>query len=59
MGLACVNGAKICDGCMACKPEPLAVYYCVLCGSGIYLDDDFYYVGGKPYCTDCVSEDIA
>lgn len=52
MAMICVNGARECDGCMACQKDPDPIY-CGICGKEvetIYRDKDGYEVG----CNNCI-----
>jgi hypothetical protein len=35
-------------------PEPPMVHICSECGEAIVDGDDYYEIGGDPYCDDCV-----
>ncbi len=57
MALVCRNGAKECDGCMACYEaggKPLEE--CVLCRAGIFEGDVFFDFGDGPICAECAQE---
>jgi hypothetical protein len=52
MALACINGARECDGCMACQDNN--EYFCPKCGEQVfdtvYISDDGVIVG----CENCI-----
>ncbi len=53
MALACVNGARECDGCMMCQKEPEP---CPCCGSECY---EIRYIQGGEWigCDKCIAAD--
>jgi len=42
MAMVCVTGARECEGCQSCRPEPKAVYSCTCCGDPLFAGDDYY-----------------
>lgn len=54
MAMACISGARECDGCMRCLPEPEP---CPNCGSKDYkirYIQDGDWIG----CDDCIDEEL-
>lgn len=53
MAFFCVEGRKTeCDGCGYCRYTDVEGE-CYSCGTTVYIDDDFEYIGRKLYCEDC------
>jgi hypothetical protein len=53
MAMVCVSGARECDGCMSCQPEP-APYNCTICDlecETVYYDKFDNIVG----CDNCIT----
>ena len=42
MAMTCINGARECDGCGACLPDPAVIGKCAGCHDDIHVDEDFY-----------------
>lgn len=56
MGMICINGARECNGCMACHKDPTPIGECVVCGDGITICDDYYDIDGDLIHDDCLHE---
>ena len=54
MAMICRNGARECDGCMACYPEPEIVGKCDGCGDEIHSDEDYFDINGELIHEDCL-----
>lgn len=52
----CKSGARECDGCMRCRPEPRAVGRCAGCGDGIVEGEEYYKFGDDVVHDDCLRE---
>lgn len=57
MAMACINGARECDGtCTRCHTEPEVIGYCAQCKEAIYETDDRYDIEGVALHDDCLRD---
>ena len=54
MAMICKSGARECDGCMSCQPEPEIIGECAACGDLIYACDDVYDIEGDLVHEECL-----
>lgn len=56
MAMLCVNGARECDGCMACQEEPKEIGPCEYCGAPVCEGDEYYDIHGELVHWDCLRD---
>lgn len=56
MAQACIHGARECDGCGACWPEPIIIGKCEACREDIQKGETHYNIDGDLIHDDCLTD---